>query len=308
MAALAALVLAVLPATGAGAASSPETISLPAYVTRLSDVRQLAEEDAAHPSSQAMGAVRRSLGLPLVVLTDAGAIRVPPDSVLDSLQGTRSGDFLKAADHLATLEDAAQGALGAPQPDGAREAAALAAAYAGITARPGLLARLRHDAWVSLLSAWQWLRGLFHGKSWLGNLIAYVSVVVVLGLAVLLARRLRHVVPEAGGQATGRRRRSQAVDWDRVAEEALARGDLDAAIRARYQALLAALAARGVIPRAPSLTAGECRRAVAANLPGAYPAVARATAIFESTVYGRSPADRSEVDALQDAQRSVTAA
>jgi hypothetical protein len=58
----------------------------------------------------------------------------------------------------------------------------------------------------------------------------------------------------------------------------------------------------------PSLTAGECRRAVAGGLPGVYPAVAKATTIFESVMYGRAEATAGGVDTLAAAERSVRAA
>jgi len=69
-----------------------------------------------------------------------------------------------------------------------------------------------------------------------------------------------------------------------------------------------ALAGRGIVPDTPSLTAGECRRAVAGGLPGAYPVVAKATTIFESVMYGRAEATASGVDTLAAAERSVKAA
>jgi hypothetical protein len=88
----------------------------------------------------------------------------------------------------------------------------------------------------------------------------------------------------------------------------MARGDLFEAVRARYGGLLAALAARGVVPDTSSLTAGETRRAVAGGLPEVYPAVVRATTVFESVMYGRADATASGVDTLAEAERSVRAA
>ena len=70
----------------------------------------------------------------------------------------------------------------------------------------------------------------------------------------------------------------------------------------------AALAGRGIVPDTPSLTAGECRQAVAGGLPGAYPVVAKATIIFESVMYGRAEATAGGVDTLAAAERSVKAA
>ncbi|MCW3037952.1 MAG: hypothetical protein JWM17_3264, partial [Actinobacteria bacterium] len=102
--------------------------------------------------------------------------------------------------------------------------------------------------------------------------------------------------------------RQGRTDWDRVAREAMARGDLAEAVRARYGALLASLAGRGIVPDTPSLTAGECRRAVAGGLAGVYPVVAKATTIFESVMYGAAEATAGDVDTLAAAERSVKAA
>lgn len=298
--------LLVLAAAGAlpGAGAAPQPIALAAYVARLDAARQLAEADAAHPSVAAMASVRRALGLPLDVSVAGRTQHIGDDPVLAALHGTSRDDFLQAADHLAGLEDTARAAAATQPPGAARLRAALAGAYQGITAQPSLTDRLRHDAWVILRSLWQHLTDLTGGSLVFGILLAAAVIAVV----VVVLRRTGAVVSGKGQAPAAPRGRARAVDWDRVAEEALARGDLDGAVRARFRALLAALAARGVIPDAPSLTAGECRRAVAAHLPDAYPAVARAASIFESTVYGRAPANLGEVDAVAEAERTVRAA
>ncbi|TMK47981.1 MAG: DUF4129 domain-containing protein [Actinobacteria bacterium] len=139
------------------------------------------------------------------------------------------------------------------------------------------------------------------------GLLVSIAAGILAVVVVVLIRRLGYIVPErrAAGDGPGRQGKP---DWDRLAREAMARGDLVEAVRARYGALLAALAGRGIVPDTPSLTAGECRRAVAGGLPGAYPVVAKATTIFESVMYGRAEATAGGVDTLAAAERSVKAA
>jgi hypothetical protein len=47
---------------------------------------------------------------------------------------------------------------------------------------------------------------------------------------------------------------------------------------------------------------------VAGGLPAVYPAVAKATTVFESVMYGRAEATTGAVDTLAAAERSVRAA
>ena len=286
-------------------AQSP-TISLPDYLDRLDRARSLADSASSQPSPGAMQAVRQALGLPVDVAVPGGILSLASDPVLDNLTGTGSDDFLHASDHLAALQDAARAAQASPSPDRPRLAGALAAAYQGIAARPGWLARIGHDLLVILLSAWQWVSNLFKGIPGPSWLITGAALGVVGLIIVLVIRRVGGIVPERRVRQGGPRR-AKAPDWDRLADEALARGDLAGAVRARYSALLAALASRGLIPQTSSVTAGETRAAVAGAEPDLYPAVERATGIFESTVFGHSPVERADVEALRQARESVGA-
>lgn len=291
--------LAALPASAADA------ISLAAYTARLDAARTLAESNAPTPAPAAMAAVRRTLGLPLDVTMGSHLVHLPADPVLEGLAGTSSGDFRQAADRLAALEDTAKATQAAPQADQAAMTAALAGAFDGINTQPGFLGRLRHDAWVIILSIWQRLSRAARRlpiPTWLVEVLAVVTLAAVV---VGIVHRMRYVVPERGKRAWSTTR-VRATDWHRLAEEALARGDYRAALRARYGALLAALAARGVIPEVPSLTAGECRQAVARRLPDAYPVVERATQAFEASFFGRAPVHREDVDAMGEAEALVT--
>ena len=303
-AAVACAALLAFPAPGWGA---PRATSASDFVARLDHARRLAEADAAAPAPAKMQAVREAVGLPLDVDLAGGTVHVPADGVLDGLQGSTTEDFRNADDHLAAMEDAGRAALSARPPDAARMAAALSEALRGIRTEPSLFERVRHDIWVSIVSLWQRITRAVDRVPLPHGLLVAVAVVVLAVVVIVLIRRLGYLVPErrAAGDRPGRQGKT---DWDRLAREAMARGDLVEAVRARYGALLAALAGRGVVPDTPSLTAGECRRAVAGGLPGAYPVVAKATTIFESVMYGRAEATASGVDTLAAAERSVKAA
>jgi len=276
-AAIACAALLAFPAAGWGA---PKPISGIDFVARLDRARRLAEADAAAPTPLKMQAVRGALGLPLDVDLAGRTVHVPADGVLDGLRGTTTEDFHNADDHLALR---------------------------GIRTEPSLFERVRHDIWVFILSLWQRITRAVNRVPLPHGLLVSIAAGILAVVVVVLIRRLGYIVPErrAAGDGPGRQGKP---DWDRLAREAMARGDLVEAVRARYGALLAALAGRGIVPDTPSLTAGECRRAVAGGLPGAYPVVAKATTIFESVMYGRAEATAGGVDTLAAAERSVKAA
>ncbi|HEY2668179.1 MAG TPA: DUF4129 domain-containing protein [Actinomycetota bacterium] len=303
-AAVACAAVMTLPSAGWGA---PGAISASDFVARLDHARRLAEAGAAAPAPPKMQAVRVALGLPLDVDLAGGAVHVPADGVLDGLRGTTTEDFRNADDHLAAMEDDARAAVSAKPPDPARMAAALREALRGIRTEPSLFERVRHDIWVFILSFWQRITRAVDRVPLPHGVLVAVAAGILAVVVVVLIRRLGYLVPERKAAAAGPGRAAR-TDWDRLAREATARGDLVEAVRARYGALLAALAGRGIVPDSPSLTAGECRRAVAGGLPGAYPVVANATTIFESVMYGRAEATLGGVDTLAAAERSVNAA
>jgi hypothetical protein len=292
------------PVTGWGA---PAAISANAFVARLDGARRLAEADAVQPTAPRMQAVREALGLPVDVDLAGGTVHVPPDGFLDGLGGTSAEDFRNADDHLAAMEDAAKAAVSARPPDAARMATALREALRGIRTEPSFVDRIRHDIWVLLVSLWQSITRAVDRIPLPRGLLVLATAGILAVVVVVLIRRIGYVVPERKAAAAAAARQGK-TDWDRLAREAMARGDLAEAVRARYGALLAALAGRGIVPDSPSLTAGECRRAVAGGLPGVYPAVAKATTIFESVIYGRAEATAGGVDTLAAAERSVKTA
>src|SRR5207245_4645609 len=191
--------------------------------------------------------------------------------------------------------------------DPTRQRAAIREAYRGLAGvRPGLVERIR----IYVAEAIGWLIDRLRGISGPGSFIPWLilaGLIVAVGLLLWrLAPRLG-LVPERAAPGWGGRRQAP-IDWLLAAEEASRRGDLEEAVRAFYRALLSALAARGVVDEAPSLTAGECRRTVGRVRPKLYPTVARATATFERVAYGRAPAHGGEVEAMRQAAREVRAA
>jgi hypothetical protein len=302
--AVACAALIAAPATGR---AGPAAITANDFVARLDTARRLAEADAAQPAAPKMQAVREALGLPVDVDLAGATVHVPADGLLDGLRGNIAEEFRTADDHLAAMEDAARAAVQARPPDGARMATALLEALRGIRTEPSFFDRIRHDIWVFVVSLWQSLTRAVDRVPLPRGLLALIAAGIVAVVAVVLIRRIGYVVPERKAAAAGAGRRGK-TDWERLARQAMARGDLVEAVRARYAALLAALAGRGIVPDTPSLTAGECRRAVAGGLTNAYPAVAKATTIFESVMYGRAEATAGDVDTLAAAERSVKAA
>jgi hypothetical protein len=303
-AAVASAALIVAPATGW---AGPGSITANDFVARLDSARRLAEADAAQPAAPKMQAVREALGLPVDVNLAGATVHVPRDGFLDGLNGTTAEEFRNADDHLAAMEDAARAAVQARPPDPARMAMALREALRGIRTEPSFFDRIRHDIWVFVVSLWQSITRAVNRLPVPHGLLALIAAGIVAVVVVVLIRRIGYVVPERKAAARGAARQGR-TDWDRVAREAMARGDLAEAVRARYAALLAALAGRGIVPDTPSLTAGECRRAVAGGLAGVYPVVAKATTIFESVMYGAAEATAGDVDTLAAAERSVKAA
>lgn len=140
----------------------------------------------------------------------------------------------------------------------------------------------------------------------IGLIIALVLVlaVVALGVVALLGAQRRAaadlVVDEVQGETPAEAMAAAAA--------ARARGDLQAAVRLRYGALLLELEARDVVPRVPGLTVGEVDAAVAAAAPAAAAAVTRAGDALADIVYGHRAAVEADdavvaaaVGAVQDA-------
>jgi hypothetical protein len=143
------------------------------------------------------------------------------------------------------------------------------------------------------------------GGSGAGGIVGLVLLaLVVLGVIVLAARFSRGLTPspEVAAAVPGEARRS-AAEWRAEADAQERAGAWREAVRSRYRALVADLAARGLVEEVPGRTAGEYRREVGRSLPEAATDFAGATELFEVAWYGRGDAgsqDAAHLRALAD--------
>lgn len=173
-------------------------------------------------------------------------------------------------------------------------------------ATPGMAVRARD--WVVEQLAGLLARILSSaGGGPLGWAVVAVMVVVATVAAVHLVRSLR---PDAGdphgGSGLGGPRRP-ATDWLADASASEAAGDWRAGLRCRYRALVAALAARGLVREVPGRTAGEYRAAVARAAPAAASDFDGATSLFELAWYGHADVGVDEVRRFEDLAARVLA-
>jgi hypothetical protein len=140
------------------------------------------------------------------------------------------------------------------------------------------------------------------GGTGAGGIVGLILLALVLaGVGVLAARFSRGLTPspEVAAAVPGGRPRS-AAEWRAEAEAHERTGAWREAVRSRYRALVADLAARGLVEEVPGRTAGEYRREVGEALPDAAPDFAGATELFEVAWYGRSPTGAREAAHLRD--------
>ena len=140
------------------------------------------------------------------------------------------------------------------------------------------------------------------GGSGAGGIVGLILLALVLaGVGVLAARFSRGLTPspEVAAAVPGGRRRS-AAEWRAEAEAHERAGAWREAVRSRYRALVADLAARGLVEEVPGRTAGEYRRQVGRALPEAATDFAGATELFEVAWYGRSSTGVGDAAHLRD--------
>ena len=140
------------------------------------------------------------------------------------------------------------------------------------------------------------------GGSGAGGIVGLVLLALVLvGVGILAARFSRGLTPspEVAAAVVGGRRRS-AAEWRADAEAQEGAGAWRDAVRSRYRALVADLAARGLVEEVPGRTAGEYRREVGRALPAAASDFAGATELFEVAWYGRADTGPQEAAHLRD--------
>jgi hypothetical protein len=166
-------------------------------------------------------------------------------------------------------------------------------------------------------AAWHWIStqigkllghlfGLGGGGAVTGAVVG-VALLALVGFMVWLAvRHWTRLGPRATDHpftvATGWRARS-AAEWRAEASAHETAGRWREALRARYRALVADLAGRGVVEEIPGRTAGEYRRMVDRAAPAVAAPFDEATGLFEETWYGNrrsGPDDQARFDQLAD--------
>lgn len=286
----------------AAPAAAQGTRTVEQHRRHLDAAEEVATRGVGAPSRDRMTEVRDLVGRDVTLLVGDREVPLGADPVLVQLEGSRAEDFRVAAAHVDTLRRELDALAAAGPLDDAQLEDALARSYDGVD--PSLEIRDRvlralGDVFARIVEP------LLRNRGATGTVASILLLVLGLGLVVWFARRLR-VVPDAvDAGRVGLRERE--VDWRRRAEEALARGDLEAALRAEYRVLLHVLDARGVVADAPSLTAAECRSVVERERPNLAGAVRDATDAFERVAYGDLPVRREDVDAVQRAERQAQA-
>ncbi|MEX2659849.1 MAG: DUF4129 domain-containing protein [Acidimicrobiales bacterium] len=135
-------------------------------------------------------------------------------------------------------------------------------------------------------------------------------IVAALGVAaaVLIVRVTRGMQREPGsiaGAPTGPRR--PPTDWLADAARFEAAGEWRSGLRCRYRALVASLAASGLVNEVPGRTAGEYRLAVARAVPDVGRAFDGATSLFEVAWYGQRDIGPEEARRFEDLSAEVLA-
>lgn len=141
-----------------------------------------------------------------------------------------------------------------------------------------------------------------------GSLVAWAIVLAALAVVGVVAVRVGRGLAPAAWQPVEdaiELLRRGAAEWRAEAVGHEAAGRFRDAVRCRYGALLADLAARGMIEERPGRTAGEYQAEAARALPVAAGALAAATDVFQRTWYGGAPATADDVARLSDAARRV---
>ena len=143
-----------------------------------------------------------------------------------------------------------------------------------------------------------------------GSVIGWLIVIgLVAGAAWLLVRALHVPVP---GRRPHERTlsydtevRRSAEEWRREADRLAAVGDHRGALRCRYQAMLAELAAGGVVDDVPGRTAGEYDAIISGRLPHRRDDVHELTERFERVWYGGEPVTADVLDRFVAAAASI---
>jgi hypothetical protein len=159
---------------------------------------------------------------------------------------------------------------------------------------PSLLERVQRDVL-------DWIARVLSGVVGAG-LGAWIALAVILALVVLVLWRVAGGVTRDPGQgvAVSSGRLRPAADWRAEAEAHERAGEWRQAVRARYRALVADLAGRGLLQEIPGRTSGEYRAELGDALPVAASQFAGVTELFEGAWYGGRPTGAADAAHLRD--------
>jgi hypothetical protein len=149
------------------------------------------------------------------------------------------------------------------------------------------------------------LASLFRGDR--GTVLAWAILGGLLATAIVLSIRFaRTMTPDPGIPVrTASIPRRTAREWRAEADAHERAGEWRDALRARYRALVADLAARGLVDEVPGRTAGEYRTEVTDSAPRAAPEFGGATELFERAWYGNRPTGAAESEQFRDLEARV---
>jgi hypothetical protein len=154
-----------------------------------------------------------------------------------------------------------------------------------------------YDQFIKLLDA---ILGAATGGGFWSIVAAGVFLLLVAAVGVLVWRVLRGVTADPA-RATGTAEPLRpATDWRAEAEAHERAGAWRQALRCRYRALVADLAARGVVDEVPGTTAGEYRAQVRRGAPASAGHFDDATELFERAWYGDAPTGAGESARFRD--------
>jgi hypothetical protein len=167
---------------------------------------------------------------------------------------------------------------------------------------PGVLARARDWVFDRIDEVLQAILG-----SGGGGVVGWVVVGVLVVAAVLLAVRLTRGVQREPGAvvATPGGPARPATDWLAEAARLESAGDWRGGLRCRHRALVASLAARGLVEEVPGRTTGEYRVEVARRAPAVAPDFDGATSLFELAWYGGRPMGADDAGRFADLSERV---
>ncbi|MDX1621837.1 MAG: DUF4129 domain-containing protein [Nitriliruptorales bacterium] len=269
------------------------------YLARIDAAIETAQAGLDAPSSEALRSIEQ-VGAPVTLRLSGSTIDLPHDPVLSELGDPSRNTFEVALQRLQRLREALVAAATTDEVDGAELDRAVAAAYRDLDASMSIPERLWRIAQDLLTRIAEFISGADAGVG-----LAAAIILGLLGAAGVwaLTRRLLVVADE---HVTRERPQPQRTpdDWQAIADDALARGDLDTAVRAEYQLLVLQLARRGIVRDVPSLTPAEARAAIRDRGQLAEP-VDVATEVFERMAYGARPPRHDEVERMRRAVGEV---